>query len=429
MNSDRRLKTHSSEYTGSCIWIFPIGGFRFAFLAFVVAIGCPTTCRSSDLGPDSNADALTKDELSATALTPIATGERQRQPRGEDTHAESAQRLVNVASGSGATVGPSTATVARSDSIGPSVPEHPDGSTLDEESPFAQSPRCEMWYISSRHLPYFPSSCDASTSQLRYYRRVDRKWTRSDQEEFFGTMSPDTVLGIYVHGNKKQASNAKQRGAEIHAMLCCRNPRNNFRFVIWSWPSQKIPMQPIRDVRVKAARSVAQSYYFGSWLTNVDSRTRVTILSSSYGTRIAVGALHLLAGGSVNGNRVAHGGAHPAIRLFLVQPAFPCDWIVCGGKFGLSTQVVDNLFMAYNSRDFILKQYRRTIKDGKGDALGYTGLPSRGRTCASQETTLRQWDATRYVGLSHDYDRYKPVPYVQQKDAQYMLWQPVKPHP
>ena len=286
-----------------------------------------------------------------------------------------------------------------------------------------------MWYVSTRHLPYSPRSCDTSDYQPRYYRCSDGKWTRSDQVEFFATMAPSTVVGIYVHGNKKQASDAKQRGAEIYGMLCCRSQVTNLRFVIWSWPSQKIPMQPIRDVRVKAARSVAQSYYLGAWLTNVDSHTPVTILSSSYGARIAAGALHLLAGGSVNGHVVPRVAPHPPIRLLMVQPAFPCDWILCGGKFGRSTQLLDDLFMAYNSRDFVLKQYRKTIKDGRGEALGYTGLPSRSRMCASQDATLRQWDATRYVGFSHDYDRYKSIPYFQQKVAQYMLWQPVERRP
>ncbi|MCA9136189.1 MAG: hypothetical protein KDB00_05505 [Planctomycetales bacterium] len=188
-------------------------------------------------------------------------------------------------------------------------------------------------------------------------------------------------------------------------------------------------MRPIRDVRVKAARSVAQSYYLGSWLASFESHRRVSILASSYGARVAIGALQLLGGGSVNGLRVADCATPPSIRLFMVQPAFPSEWIVRGGKFSLSTLVVDDLFMAYNSRDFVLKRYRQTINDGNSEALGYIGLPSRDKVCTNPEAFFRQWDATDCVGRSHDYNRYMSIPSFQNKVAQYMLWQPLHRSP
>ena len=75
---------------------------------------------------------------------------------------------------------------------------------------------------------------------------------------------------------------------------------DRLRFVIWSWPSDKIK-GPLNDIRTKAWRTDTDGYYLGWFLQRMHPQSDIGLIGFSYGARIVSGALHVLAGGELDG--------------------------------------------------------------------------------------------------------------------------------
>ena len=105
-------------------------------------------------------------------------------------------------------------------------------------------------------------------------------WSPSSQAAFVQSVHPQQVLCVYVHGNRMSASDAVEQGMEMYQQLACT--QTPLRFVIWSWPSDRIH-GPIQDAQVKAARSEGESYYLASLLARLPSGQSVSLVGYSYG--------------------------------------------------------------------------------------------------------------------------------------------------
>ncbi len=82
----------------------------------------------------------------------------------------------------------------------------------------------------------------------------DRRWKSSDLDSFLASDSSVPTI-IFVHGNQITPGDAKSEGLMMYRKIIlhgCDAPR--IRFVIFSWPSSKVPGL-LKDVREKAART------------------------------------------------------------------------------------------------------------------------------------------------------------------------------
>src|SRR5262249_36994004 len=127
-----------------------------------------------------------------------------------------------------------------------------------------------------------------------------RCWQQSDLQTFL-TFDPTVPTVIFVHGNQISPGDAKSEGLSVYRhMICYGNDSPPIRFVIFSWPSSKIPGL-LRDVRVKAARTGPAGYDLAWLIDQLPEETPVSLVGFSFGARIITGGLHVLAGGSLGG--------------------------------------------------------------------------------------------------------------------------------
>ncbi len=147
-----------------------------------------------------------------------------------------------------------------------------------------------------------------------------------------------------------------------------------FRFVIFSWPAERLDAGTRDDAQCKAVRSDAQSYYL-AWLINHMHRgVPLDLIGFSFGARAVTGALELLGGGCVAGQVLPdRTPGHTPIRAMLVAAALDSDWLLPAHRHGLALGQVERMLVSVNPLDRALHFYPRLYGRGGPEALGSCG--------------------------------------------------------
>lgn len=274
-------------------------------------------------------------------------------------------------------------------------------STLPAE--FSNRAQDQVWMVSSRRL----GSRNGRVDSLDVRQRDEGGcWQTSSAAAFFAP-EPDGVrrpVVIFIHGNRWSLEKAIRRGMLTYEQtILPMKDAPPMRFVIWAWPADPIA-GPIRDVRIKAHRADEHAFHVARFLQQIDPSTPVSIIGFSYGGRVALGALHLVGGGAIDGCGLPI-AAHPVspVNLTLAVPAIRNDALITTRSRAYSQ--INHLDLVYNSRDAYLNLYRFLRFDNKTPALGYTGICGLHRL-PDHEFRVHQFNAAQFVGDEHDYLEY-----------------------
>jgi hypothetical protein len=237
----------------------------------------------------------------------------------------------------------------------------------ETEKPFSSRASDQIWLVSTRGI------CDVSGGSGWNTARYDAGyWKGSDDNTFYASDDQETVTVIYVHGNRMDAMGAESRGLAIYRELFSNQIDGKVRFVIWSWPSDQI-RGPLRDIRVKAARSDDEAYLLARFLAPIPTNRRVGLVGFSYGARIISGSLHILGGGEVVG-REMESGERASFRVVFWAGGIQNDWLLPGNVHGRAMPLGRSWLNIYTSCDSVLWRFDRMDKCDGSPALGYAGL-------------------------------------------------------
>jgi hypothetical protein len=263
----------------------------------------------------------------------------------------------------------------------------------------------ELWLLDARRL-----GCGCDCDRLGVARGAGcGAWLPSNMAEFDAADPTKTTI-FFVHGNRVSPEDAYREARRVYRALAPHLPPGlPIRLVTWSWPSAKI-RGPLRDARIKAARTDRSGYLLACVLERLDPAAPVGVLGYSFGARIATGALHLLGGGQQGGYRLAAPPSPRApLRVALLAAALNNDWLLPGRYHGQALTQTDHLLLLNNSTDRALRHYHLLFRHARPQALGYTGFaglsllgPMRGR--------IEQYDAACIVGDEHSFANYLQSP-------------------
>ena len=279
----------------------------------------------------------------------------------------------------------------------------------------------ELWYVSTRDLEL--SDLDPlSLPRLRVLRHSNGVWDESSIESLVGDSNPGKTTLFYFHGNRVPVESAREGGSLIYQQVRdAVSWETPLRFVIWSWPSDRICGQ-LRDFRVKALRTDIDALFLAGVLSRMPRQVPVSMLAYSFGARIVTGGLHLRGGGELLGNRLRDediDALHP-VRTVFYAGAVHQDWLYSGGKQSRACSQMNKFLVLYNSRDPLLMHYRYLDKNSRAAALGFAGLePGR---LADQSVVFHQRDVREQVGLSHSESRYFASTELVRQLSQYLQW-------
>jgi hypothetical protein len=248
-----------------------------------------------------------------------------------------------------------------------------------------------------------------------------RSWQPSDVSSIVGRIDATMPTVIYVHGNRVANGEDKWDGLTMYRRLVnCATSSQPIRFIILSWPSAQIP-GPLRDVRVKAARTGPAGCQLAWIVDQMPPDARLGFIGYSYGARIVTGALHINAGGNLSGMGLAApstAGRSPA-RVVLIAAALDADWLAPGHYHGNAMALVDRMLLINNCADPVMKFYHFSNPNGRPRALGLTGP-----TCIGPDAwKIRCRDVSRYAGSTHDLAAYVCAPGVMQDTWRYVTFE------
>jgi hypothetical protein len=280
-----------------------------------------------------------------------------------------------------------------------------------------------VWLVSTRCAPRC-GDLEAGLAQIRYWRLEGCQWMASDEAAFRAGADPALPTTIFVHGNRDDAQAAADDGTSFYSVLKGQSAGRPFRYVIWSWPSDRIPGRARQDAQVKAAYSDTESYYLARLLRGGKPGGPVSLVGYSFGARIVTGSLELLAGGPIAGRTLpaallAEPTALPLrpMRAVLIAAAEDADWLMPGHRDGLALALVDRVLVTQNGCDGVLRFYPWMYGRGGPQALGFAG------PCGPSEK-LEVVGVSCEVGRTHDWLRYEAAAELQARLAWYTFLVP-----
>lgn len=283
-------------------------------------------------------------------------------------------------------------------------------------------PQDEVWVIGTRHLNW--PCYEADPTALKFWRWDCDKdnWTKVPAREFFDSDSSQVVTLLYVHGNRIDSRRAVDLGWYAYdAIVADGDDPQPVRFVIWTWPSTRIQGDQLNDLRFKAARTDAEAYYLGWVLTQIRDDVPVSLMGFSYGARVITGALHMAAGGWLDGERLPTQSLGPRrFRSVLLAGALHNYWLTPGCYHGDALNVTDRMLILANSRDDVLRRYHWVFRRGKPKALGVNGL-----AWYDETGLVAEYDCCPCVGETHSSLLYLDAPALARMSRKYVLWHDV----
>lgn len=261
-----------------------------------------------------------------------------------------------------------------------------------------------VWLISTRDSCRIPGNGE-NPSQY-YVLGADHQFYASSAEVFARSDLPDVPTIFFVHGNRTDRYWAVRDGWRLY-QLCKRQANGRaFRFVIWSWPADRIGRRNRPDVQIKASRADLESLYLAKCLAGIDDSVPVSLVGHSFGARAIAGALDLLGGGKISGRTLSQTPQPRTVpvRVALVAAAMNSEWLSPGRRNGNALQQAEGVLVTRNMQDSALRWYPRLYGRGGPDALGFVGptcMPRLGEYAKLKVVALEC-----EVGRNHDWASY-----------------------
>lgn len=289
----------------------------------------------------------------------------------------------------------------------------------------------EVWEVSTRHLSCCLNMSTVGRPTLGYSRVSSGYWRRADAAAWQASLGaltersaaagyPPLVI-FYVHGNWMTVQNARERVMTIDRALA-RQAKRPYQLVMLSWPSQR-ERGLVEDIRENGECADTQAHYLNYLLTQVHPAFDVSLLGFSFGGRSVTGALHLAAGGRINGissqcGFACQAGTAARYRVTLIAPAVDNHWLSPGGPYELALGATTWMVNLYNSQDIALRRFRFMDRLNRPIAAGFRGFEAvanpRATGPLSSGVALEQFDCGGSVGRTHDEVSYlENCPYYQ----------------
>jgi len=264
---------------------------------------------------------------------------------------------------------------------------------------------CRVWMLSTRSLCRYPAADDATLPPAE--RLEGHEWQSVNLDGFIHGSSAQRATVVFVHGYDTTSSEARRDGLATYRRLGLsgNSARQNARFVIWSWPSQRTA-RLIPDAKSKSYRTNIDAHYLALFINRLESNSPVVLIGYSYGARIVTGALHLLGGGKINGRPLAETPTvgTRSIRGALFAAAVEAGWLAPGHAHGAALTQTEELLVTVNPRDRVLRWNDVLSRSRGSSSLGLRGLG--GYRLGDVREKVTQINVSRSIGSAHLWHEY-----------------------
>ena len=270
-------------------------------------------------------------------------------------------------------------------------------------------PGDELWFVSSRSARL---DADGRLRMPVFHYDGRGGWLSRSLDDL-AAADPQTPTCFFVHGNRVSLGQSNLVGWRYYTHLTagCRK-RPPLRFVLFSWPSDRICGSSRQDVQAKAVRAECHAYFLARVVDRLPAESKLCLIGYSFGTRLIGGALHLLGGGDLRGQALAQRTVDArSVRAVMLAAATDNDHFLPGRSFQTAPSQIDRMLVTINRDDPAMKWYpmiyRFQLRRRLGQqALGYTGLA--GLDCLPHlRGRVEHRDVTCAVGREHGWSAFE----------------------
>jgi Alpha/beta hydrolase family len=239
----------------------------------------------------------------------------------------------------------------------------------------AQPP--EYWYVSTRACPQVLGAEPGPSLQVC---RFDSQGSvsRCDPGELHAAANRRPVIFL-IHGSYYTAPMAVTEGPRIRNHLAAHGALTPDAIVVtFDWPSEFAHPNVIRDANDKARLSFVAGFQLARFLQGFPAGTRISLVGHSHGGLVALSALQLLAGGTLDTGEEATvlREASPTLRLraVVISAGIDRDWLDPGGRLDHALAASEGVLSLYNPLDPILIVHPFGRYSDQRRALGKSGM-------------------------------------------------------
>ncbi|MCA9096790.1 MAG: alpha/beta hydrolase [Planctomycetaceae bacterium] len=285
----------------------------------------------------------------------------------------------------------------------------------------------DHWIVSARRCDETQLVTGCRDCLEFFYGTGQTPLQRATWDEFFNTLQPTVPVSFFIHG-----SFINWQGAVIEAHQTARwirsaAPTAPVRVVYFTWPSDvNIPYLLPIDVNILGQRSSNYGFHLAHLVGQLKREQPVTLVGHSHGARLAAATMHLLGGGTIDGDRLpAEMVGDRKIRMVLASAAVDRNWLNPGELYGRALALPESVLNLRNSSDYALNAYPLTKPFGV-DSIGLTGPKPQDRMQLGKwNSKLVDVEVAPILGTTHTWPNYYSEPSLARAMAPYVFHQPL----
>ncbi len=277
------------------------------------------------------------------------------------------------------------------------------------ESCVVEVPPADYWIVSSWRCPQSGIPwCEAD--RLDYFHvGEDRRFQHRDLGTLQRSIHPGIPVCIVVHGSFTTWDSLRSESVKIFDWIRRAAPERPLHVVFFTWPSNgPITYLPHIDIAILGRRASFNGFYLSQLLGVLPKKSPIGFFGHSHGARAVASALHLSAGGEVQGYqlRTPRSTNGQQVRIVLSAAAIDHHWLNPGERFGRALDRVDTALVLHNRDDLPLNVYslRRLFSHRPLGLIGFDGKD----VCLQNGRIAKvaQLDVTSLIRNSHFWNHY-----------------------
>lgn len=285
----------------------------------------------------------------------------------------------------------------------------------------------DHWIVSARRCDEVQLVNGCRDCLEFFYGNGKTPLQRATWDEFFNTLQPAVPVSFFVHGSFINWRAAVVEAHETALWIRSAAPSAPVRIVYFTWPSDvNIPYLLPLDVNILGQRSSNYGFHLAHLVGQLKPEQPVTLVGHSHGARLTAATMHLLGGGSIEGERLpAEMVGNRKIRMVLASAAVDRNWLNPGQLYGRALALPDGVLNLRNTADYALNAYPLTKPFGV-DSIGRTGPRLQDRMqMGSLNGKLVDVEVAPILGSAHTWPNYYNQPALARAMAPYVFHQPL----
>lgn len=243
----------------------------------------------------------------------------------------------------------------------------------------------------------------------------DGRWRPSSEAEMMGSLQQGGPICVMAHGSLVDERGSRVDSRGTYRWLRNAAPQMPVHVIFFDWPSERCigPMAAVQFLKLgrQAARN---GLVLAKLVSRLPADSPVCLIGHSHGARLVCAATHLMGGGKVQGESLAHPDRHHRLRLVLAAAAIDHHWLNPGERYCQTVVRAENIVSIENRADFALHLYPLQRPLGV-TALGQKGLwQSDERALGPYRQRIYHLDVTSLIGKGHLWPHYYSKPRIAQ---------------